>query len=55
MSVDSPTSKSELREALDDLVQNAYQNGVKVDNGGYELRHSEESVPDWDLTIIRLE
>lgn len=54
MSIDSPTSKSELREALDELVVNAYQNGVTVDNGGYELCHPDQSVPDWDVTIIRL-
>lgn len=54
MSLDSPTSKSELEEALDELAQNAYQNGVKLDNGAYELRHSDQSVPDWDVTITRL-
>ena len=55
MSLESPTSKSELRKALDELVVNAYQNGVIVDNGGYELCHSDQSVPNWDVSIIRLE
>lgn len=54
MTLDSPTSKSELEDALDAIVQKAYQNGVVVDNGGYDLRHSEQSVPDWDLKIMRL-
>lgn len=55
MVLDSPTSKAELEEALDALVQNAYRNGVEVDNGGYHLLHHESPIPDWDLTIIRLE
>lgn len=55
MSLDSPTSKSELRKALDELVVNAYQNGVTVDDSGYGLCYSEEPVPDWDVTIIRIE
>lgn len=55
MALESPTSKVELEEALDALVQRAYQNDVNVDNGGYELIHKEDTMPDWDLTIIRLE
>lgn len=53
--VDSPASKAELKDALDMLVQEAYYNGVEVDNGGYELIHQESTIPDWDLTIIRME
>jgi hypothetical protein len=53
--LDSPTSKAELKEALDMLVREAYHNGVEVDNGGYELFHQESTIPDWDLTIIRME
>lgn len=55
MVLDSPTSKAELQEALDALVQKAYDNGVEVDNGGYNLFHQETTIPDWDLTIIRVE
>jgi hypothetical protein len=55
MSLDSPASKAELEDALDRLVQNAYRNGVHVDNGGYDLIHPDETMPDWDLTIVRLE
>lgn len=55
MVLDSPTSKAELEKALDVLVQKAYHNGVEVDNGGYDLLHHESTIPDWDLTIIRLE
>lgn len=54
MTLDSPTSKAELEEALEVLTRKAYQNGVEVGNGGYDLRHQEPTVPDWDLTIIRL-
>lgn len=55
MEITSPTSKGELEAALGELVQNAYQNGVTVDNGGYELIHEDLDIPDWDLTIIRME
>lgn len=55
MALESPTSKAELEEALDILIQKAYRNGVNVGNGGYELIHPEPTVPDWDLTIIRME
>lgn len=55
MVLDSPTSKAELEEALDVLIQEAYRNGVEVDNGGYYLFHQEPAIPDWDLTIIRME
>lgn len=55
MALDSPTSKVELEAALDELIQRAFNNGVPVGNGGYELTHEENSIPDWDLTIIRME
>ncbi|WP_176548154.1 hypothetical protein [Natrinema sp. CBA1119] len=54
MSMNSPTSKEELQEALDELIQRAHQNGVEVADGGYELIHHDESTPDWDMTIIRM-
>lgn len=55
MVLNSPTSKAELEEALDVLVQEAYFNGVEVDNGGYDLVHQQPTIPDWDLTIIRMD
>lgn len=55
MSLESPVSKAELGEALDRLVQRAHRNGVDVGNGGYDLVHQDADVPDWDLTIIRME
>jgi hypothetical protein len=55
VSLASPESKSELQDALDELLQNAYQNGVTIDNGGYDLRHSNDSMPNWEVTIFRLE
>ncbi|GAA1341849.1 hypothetical protein GCM10009647_085790 [Streptomyces sanglieri] len=54
MSKWSPSTKDELEESLDELVQRAYQNGVSVSDCGYELLHNDESIPDWDLKIIRL-
>lgn len=55
MSLNSPTSKAELEAALDALVQKAFENDVEVDNGGYDLIHQDSKVPNWDLTIIRME
>jgi hypothetical protein len=54
MTTESPASKQELEVALDNLVQQAYRNGVEVADGSYELIHQNETIPDWDLTIIRL-
>lgn len=54
MTMDSPTSKEEFQEALDELTQRAYQNGVEVADGGYELIHPDRTTPDWDMTIIRM-
>lgn len=55
MAVNSPTSKADLEDALDVLLQQAYRNGVNVDNGGYALVHEDDTIPDWDLTVIRME
>jgi hypothetical protein len=46
-----PTSKAELRDALDELVLAAYANGVEVDDGAYALRHDDPGVPDWEVLI----
>lgn len=54
MALDSPTSKAELEAALDELVLRAHGNGVHVGNGGYELLHDDQTIPDWDLTIVRM-
>ncbi|MFB6136660.1 MAG: hypothetical protein ABEJ04_07855 [Halobacteriaceae archaeon] len=48
-----PTTKAELEAALDALVLTAYENGVRVDNGGYSLRHADPGLPDWEVTITR--
>lgn len=49
-----PTTKRELQQAMDNLVLRALENGVPIDNGGYELRHDDD-VPDFELMIFRLE
>lgn len=53
--MDTPTSKAELEEALDQLVRGAYQNGVTVGNGGSDFIHHGPATPIWDLTITRME
>jgi len=49
---DVPT-KEELRSAFDELITQAYHNGVVVDNGGDELRHADPKIPDWEVHITR--
>ena len=49
----SPQSKGELEDSLTELVQRAHCNGVSV-AGGYELSHIKKSIPNWDVTIVRL-
>lgn len=46
-------TKEELREILDASITQAYRNGVTVDNGGYELRHVDTDIPDWEVHITR--
>jgi hypothetical protein len=53
--VDSgPTNKAEFEEALDELIVQAYQNGISIDNGGYVLQHTSTNVPDMEVMFYRL-
>ncbi len=54
MSEWSPRTKAELEGSLNELVRRAHQNGVSVSDCGYELFDNDESMPDWDLEIIRM-
>ena len=53
MPVQDPTTKREFQEAMDDLILRALENGVPIDNGGYELRHDAET-RDLEVMIFRL-
>jgi hypothetical protein len=48
-----PTTKRELRNELDRLVQTAYKNGVEVNNSAYALRHDDPEIPDWEIHLTR--
>lgn len=48
-----PTTKREFQEAMDNLILRALENGVPIDNGGYELRHDAET-RDLEVMIFRL-
>jgi hypothetical protein len=50
----SPTSKVELEQELDAVVQEAYRNNVTIE-GAYVLRHPETTMPDWELICTRVE
>jgi hypothetical protein len=39
---------------MDNLILRALENGVPIDNGGYELRHDDD-IPDFELMFFRLE
>ena len=54
-SIVEPTSDEELREALETLVQNAYQNGVLTDDSSYSLVYEDSDIPDWDVLMTRVE
>lgn len=49
----SPTTRLELERDLDDLLSRAFNNGIRVDNGGYALRHEDPDLPDWEVVITR--
>lgn len=53
LSVREPATKPELTDALDAVVQAAYENGVNVADGAYELSH-EGSIPTWEVQITRM-
>ena len=54
MPTDSGVStKEQLAMALDSLITEAYKHSVNVDNGGFELRHDEPDIPDWEVHITR--
>lgn len=48
-----PRTRGELEIAIDELLREAYANGVVVDNGGYGLRHEDSDIPDWEVHITR--
>ncbi|MFD1600573.1 hypothetical protein ACFSBX_16665 [Halobellus rarus] len=48
-----PTTKQEFQEAMDDLILRALENGVPIDDGGYELRHDAKT-RDLEVMIFRL-
>ena len=51
----APTTREELRNPLDQLALNSYENGVEVDNGGYPLNHDDSEISNWDIHITSVE
>lgn len=54
MSGQDPTTKREFQQAMDNLILRAPENGVPIDNEGYELRHDADT-PDFEVMVFRLE
>jgi hypothetical protein len=48
-----PTSQAEFEIALNELVVQAYQNGLSFDNGGFVLEQTSEDVPDMEVIFYR--
>ncbi|WP_154017949.1 hypothetical protein [Halorubrum sp. AJ67] len=46
-----PKTKIELQNALDRVVQTAYENGVEINNSAYALRHDNPKIPDWEIHL----
>lgn len=49
-----PTTKEELRQALDKIIQQAYTNDVNLNDGAYPLHHDDPDLPDFELMLFRL-
>ncbi|QLG29866.1 hypothetical protein HUG10_19850 (plasmid) [Halorarum halophilum] len=47
-------TKHQLEEALDTIIQSAYENGVNVNDMGYDLRHDDVERMDWEVRIVQL-
>lgn len=47
-------SEAEFRSKLDELLINAHNSGLEINNQSYALRHQDPDVPDWDVIISRL-
>lgn len=54
MSGTGPTSEQEFKRALEDLIIQAAQNNVHIDDGGYEFKHENAEIPDVEVLIVRL-
>lgn len=47
-------SEAEFKKKLDNLIVQACQNGVEVNNQSHVLRHSSEKVPDMEVSFHSL-
>lgn len=49
-----PTSIPKFRRALDTLLEDSYRNGIEVSRQDYVLRHDDDSIPDWEVSITQV-
>lgn len=49
-----PATKEELRQSLDEIIQQAYNNGVDLNDGAYPLQHDDPDTPDFELMLFQL-
>ena len=49
-----PTTRAELRQSLDETIQQAYKNGVNLNDGAYPLQHDDPDMPDFELMLFQL-
>lgn len=50
----TPTTRTELHAAMDDLLSEAHENGVAVHNHSYPLRHNNPKLPDWEVIVTQV-
>ena len=54
MNKQGPTTKEELHQSLNETLKQAYNNGVKLNDGAYPLQVGDTDLPDFELMLFRL-
>lgn len=49
-----PANKQEFKRALDELIMQAYRNGIPLDNQAFALGHDNSDIPDVEFMIFHL-
>lgn len=48
----SPSSRRELEVAIDELLREAYENGVEAGDHSYVV--GDDDAPDWEVLVVEL-
>lgn len=55
MDATGSTMKEELRQSLDEIIVQAHENGVDIEDGAYHFQHDDPDIPDWEIILILLQ